>query len=43
VWTHRQTDCMMLLVMFCNFVIRPKNVELAMICRLLAKAEVVCS
>jgi len=33
----------MLLVMFCNFVFRPKNVELEIICRILAKAEVVYS
>jgi len=39
----RQTDFVMLLVTFCNFVIRTKNVELDMICRLLAKAEVVYS
>jgi len=36
-------DFMMPLVVFCNFVIRPKNIEWEMICKLLAEAAVVYS
>jgi hypothetical protein len=38
-----QTDFMNLLVTFCNFVTRPKNMELGTISRLLAKADMVYS